>query len=276
VHIRRRLTVSEAADELGISAEAVRSRVKRGTLRSTKEGGTVYVLLPGRPGDHQTRPDNNQTTEENDRAEDQTPPEHDRAGDQTELVESLLDQLAYMREQLAEEREARRRADTIMAQLSQANAEQARTIRALEAPRDARDEPHGPETVSETTERQTPQPTGGDRRRAYSAAPGGVGSLAFDSHKDAHRTLRTGCCYESCNTLSHVAYFSFSGGRNRRTECCNPRASAVGCCVGLHLRLYGLGGSEVQAQEDCRDLDAIGPENHRPTPWSLLSWQRHC
>jgi len=162
VHIRRRLTVSEAADELGISAEAVRSRVKRGTLRSTKEGGTVYVLLPGRPGDHQTRPDNNQTTEENDRAEDQTPPEHDRAGDQTELVESLLDQLAYMREQLAEEREARRRADTIMAQLSQANAEQARTIRALEAPRDARDEPHGPETVSETTEStDTPADRGG-------------------------------------------------------------------------------------------------------------------
>ena len=47
-------------------------------------------------------------------------PEHDRAGDQADLVESLLDQLAYMREQLAEEREARRRADTIMAQLSQA------------------------------------------------------------------------------------------------------------------------------------------------------------
>ena len=36
-----------------------------------------------------------------------------------------------MREQLAEEREARRRADTILAQLSQANAEQAPTIRAI-------------------------------------------------------------------------------------------------------------------------------------------------
>jgi hypothetical protein len=40
----------------------------------------------------------------------------------------------HLREQLAEEREARRRADTIIAQLSQATAEQARTIRALEAP----------------------------------------------------------------------------------------------------------------------------------------------
>ncbi len=155
VHIRRRLTVSEAADELRISAEAVRSRVKRGTLRSVKEGGTVYVLLPGPASDDQTRPGEDQTIADNDQTKDQTPPEHEQAGDRAELVESLLDQLAYMREQLAEEREARRRADTIMAQLSQANAEQARTIRTLEAPQDAREappEPHAPEAASETME----------------------------------------------------------------------------------------------------------------------------
>jgi DNA-binding Lrp family transcriptional regulator len=149
VHVRRRLTVSEAADELGISAEAVRSRVKRGTLRSTKEGGTVYVLIPGPAPDDQTRPGYDQTRAGRDRTSGQTALEHDRTGDQSELVESLLDQLAYMREQLAEEREARRRADTIMAQLSQANAEQARTIRALEPPRD---EPRAPETPVETSE----------------------------------------------------------------------------------------------------------------------------
>ncbi len=156
VHVR--LTVSEAADELGISAEAVRSRVKRGTLRSTKEGGTVYVLIPGPAPDDQTRPGYDQTRAGRDRTSGQTALEHDRTGDQAELVESLLDQLAYMREQLAEEREARRRADTIMAQLSQANAEQARTIRALEPPRD---EPHVHETVSETPEgTETPSDRG--------------------------------------------------------------------------------------------------------------------
>jgi DNA-binding Lrp family transcriptional regulator len=149
VHVRRRLAVSEAAEELGISAEAVRSRVKRGTLRSIKEGGTVYVLLPAA----QTRPGDDQTTPERDQTRGQTTPERDRAGAQAELVESLLEQVAYMREQLAEEREARRRADTIMAQLSQANAEQARTIRALEAPQEPRDEPQGPQTAAETTER---------------------------------------------------------------------------------------------------------------------------
>ncbi len=148
-----RLTVSEAAEELGISAEAVRSRVKRGSLQSTKEAGTVYVLLPGdqtRPGDDQTPPEHGRTSArtspEHDWSTDQTETPGSRLDDQAELVESLREQVAYMREQLAEEREARRRADTIMAQLSQANAEQARTIRALESPRD---EPHGPESAGE-------------------------------------------------------------------------------------------------------------------------------
>jgi DNA-binding Lrp family transcriptional regulator len=147
MHVSRRLTVSEAADELGISAEAVRSRVKRGTLRSIKEGGTVYVLLPAPVEDDQTTTGRDQTDT---RAE----PGHVRTADQTstradlreELVESLLDQVAYMREQLAEEREARRRADTIIAQLTQANAEQARTIRELEPPPETRD---ARETASE-------------------------------------------------------------------------------------------------------------------------------
>jgi hypothetical protein len=41
-----RLTVPEAARALGISPEAVRNRLSRGTLNSDKEDGTVYVLLP--------------------------------------------------------------------------------------------------------------------------------------------------------------------------------------------------------------------------------------
>jgi len=40
-----RYTVPEAAHALGISPEAVRNRLSRGTLESTKENGTVYVLL---------------------------------------------------------------------------------------------------------------------------------------------------------------------------------------------------------------------------------------
>src|SRR5215213_7355878 len=44
-HERVRMTVPEAGTQLGISAEAVRARIHRGTLEHTKEGGTVYVLL---------------------------------------------------------------------------------------------------------------------------------------------------------------------------------------------------------------------------------------
>jgi hypothetical protein len=41
-----RYTVAQAADMLGISTGAVRSRLSRATLQSVREGGTVYVLLP--------------------------------------------------------------------------------------------------------------------------------------------------------------------------------------------------------------------------------------
>src|SRR5215211_2420944 len=41
----RRTTVAEAAEYLGISAEAVRGRIRRGTLPVEREGGTVYVLV---------------------------------------------------------------------------------------------------------------------------------------------------------------------------------------------------------------------------------------
>ena len=40
-----RLTVPEATRQMGISPEAVRNRLSRGTLRSVRENGTVYVLL---------------------------------------------------------------------------------------------------------------------------------------------------------------------------------------------------------------------------------------
>src|SRR5215211_6927404 len=46
---QRRVPVTEAADALGISEGAVRMRVKRGTLPSTREGGRLYVLLDTEP-----------------------------------------------------------------------------------------------------------------------------------------------------------------------------------------------------------------------------------
>ena len=124
----QRLTVAQAAGVLGITEGAVRSRIKRGTLPTTKESGTVFVLLGG-------------STSQANQAPNAVVPT-----DQPELLGELRDRIAYLERQVEEEREARRRADTILAQLSAANAEQARTIRAIEAPQEATE---AAETVEE-------------------------------------------------------------------------------------------------------------------------------
>ncbi len=119
----RRLTPRQAADQLGVSVEAVRGRIKRGTIAHERDGYRVFVIMDA----------------------DQTATGHDQSIDQArpvELVEVLRDQLSYIREQLEQEREARRRADAIIAQLAQSNEEQARTIRAIEAPDSPQDEQH--------------------------------------------------------------------------------------------------------------------------------------
>jgi hypothetical protein len=106
---KHRLDYKEAAKALGISIDAVRMRVRRGTLRSERDGSRVFVILNA----------------------DEIPTGHDQGGDPSELV-------AVLREQLAEEREARRRADTIILQLSQANATLASRVPALQAAADER------------------------------------------------------------------------------------------------------------------------------------------
>jgi DNA-binding Lrp family transcriptional regulator len=118
----RKLAVSEAAEVLGISAEAVRSRLKRGTLRSVKEGDHVYVLLSA----------------------DQAAPEHqpgaDQSADRTEILERLIARLEHDLEQANErDRENRR----IIAALTQ-------RIPAIEAPAS----PEPPEAPERGTDEQ--------------------------------------------------------------------------------------------------------------------------
>jgi hypothetical protein len=133
-----RLTVAQAAALLGISEGAVRSRIKRGTLPTMREGGTVFVLLGG------STPQANQ------------PPNIGVPGDQSELVNALQDQIRYLREQLDAEREARteerRRHDTIVAQLTS-------RIPAIEAPQE--ESTNAPESTAEEPERAEPRPDAG-------------------------------------------------------------------------------------------------------------------
>jgi len=95
----QRLTVAQAADQLGISEGAVRNRIKRGTLAAEREAGRVYILLAG-------------------------PAQSDKPRDESELV-------AVLREQLAAERQAHAEARRIIAGLVE-------RIPAIEAPQEVR------------------------------------------------------------------------------------------------------------------------------------------
>jgi excisionase family DNA binding protein len=143
-----KVTIQEAARRLGVKEDAIRKRIQRGSMRHEKaEDGRVYVWVDAA---QDTTRDTEQTTQDayQDTAQD-------------ERVEDLREQVGYLRRQLDEEREARRRADTIIAQLARTTEEQARTIRELEAPAtpEARE---SPETVEEEPEEAEPRPaTGG-------------------------------------------------------------------------------------------------------------------
>ncbi|MBA2784280.1 MAG: hypothetical protein H0T74_15420 [Rubrobacteraceae bacterium] len=86
-------TVAQAADMLGITTGAVRNRLSRGTLRSTKESGTVYVLLPA----DMSRDAMRDTTD----TPGGMPP-----SDSDVLTSELRDRLRYVEGQLEAERQA--------------------------------------------------------------------------------------------------------------------------------------------------------------------------
>ena len=119
---KRRYTVAEAASALSTSAEAVRSRLKRGTLESVKEGGTVYVLLDT----------------------DQAPPEQRQDDAQTPDRTNLL--IAEMQDRIRSLEEANRENRRIIAALTS-------RLPQIEAPSEA---PGAPETATEAVHRDRP------------------------------------------------------------------------------------------------------------------------
>lgn len=76
----RRLTVDQAADALGVTAEAIRGRIRRKTIDHERVGSRVYVLLPDEQQTEQT-------------------PDHT-----AELIRTLQEQLAAERQAHAEAR----------------------------------------------------------------------------------------------------------------------------------------------------------------------------
>ena len=128
----RRLTVQEAAEALGTSVDAVRMRVRRGTLESDKDpDGRVHVWVNGDSSETKLRLD----------------------GEPEALISAKDETIRVLSEQLEAEREARRRADTIIAQLTQANAALAAKVPELEA---AESREESAEGAAESPERAEP------------------------------------------------------------------------------------------------------------------------
>ncbi len=121
----RWLDVKDAAEELGISSDAVRKRVARGTLRSAKrEDGGVRVWLDA----------------VDDRRDDDQPTGGTEAGHRLdELVEAKEEALRDLRDQLEHMRRESERKDAIIMQMAQANASLTQRIPELEAPGEERD-----------------------------------------------------------------------------------------------------------------------------------------
>ena len=117
-----RLTVSQAAERLGVTQDAVRKRIARGTIRHNKDpDGRIFVYLDVFERESETVQDTNQR-------ESETVQE----GGQNRYTRSLEDQIDFLRRELE-------RKDTIIMSLTQ-------RIPELEPSPEARD---APETATE-------------------------------------------------------------------------------------------------------------------------------
>ena len=167
---RRRVTVAEASEILGITAEAVRTRIKRGRLDSVKEPpdrtGTVYVLLEA----DQTGPNIDPTLQGQDQASDQTRQDEG-------LVEALREQVAYLQGviatrdwELVQRAEEIRRRDAALEREQQLTAYFAERLAALDAPATKGED--APESAESPGPIDAPPDRGGGAQEATQAPSG--------------------------------------------------------------------------------------------------------
>lgn len=149
-----RLTVQDASLLLGISEGALRKRMARGSVRHEKDAdGNVWVLLdPGTRGRTRAR----------DGRDAEGARGQDAGQDNPGLVEELRDRISYLERQVEEEREARRRADTLMARLMdrvpelEARREEETPSTRGEATGETQRAPDGQDAGKDATARQEP------------------------------------------------------------------------------------------------------------------------
>src|SRR5918997_3699562 len=127
-----RLTVSQAADRLGVTQDAVRKRIARGTIRHDKDAdGRIFVYLDIFERESETVQDDDQYRES----------ETVQDGGQDRYTRSLEDQIDFLRRELE-------RKDTIIMSLTQRIPE----LEASPKPRE------GHVTASEAADKGTPPP----------------------------------------------------------------------------------------------------------------------
>lgn len=141
-----RVTVDEAAKLLGTTANALRKRIERGTIRSEKVDGVRYVLLSDRD-----MPQHAGDTS-GDMPPDSAAPSHDTATGMSSFVDSLEDQVDYLRRQLEVWQEEARRKDHIIAALTERIPE----IGASTEPRESRESAHwrSPDRIDKEEEKR--------------------------------------------------------------------------------------------------------------------------
>jgi seryl-tRNA synthetase len=138
---RRRLTVPQAAEALGVTVDAVRGRIRRGKLEAEHDDmGTVYVWVEASPEDRRRPSATSQRLSD----------------DQAGRIEDLREEVAYLREQLQQANERDRENRRIIAALTS-------RIPAIEAPQEAQE---SPETAREEQKRSEPRPDTGEAQEA--------------------------------------------------------------------------------------------------------------
>jgi hypothetical protein len=202
-------TVAEAADILGITTGAVRNRLSRGTLRSTKENKTVYLLLPADVSRDAER--------DAERDTDDAPPGVPHPAPDA-LTSELRDRLRYAEGQLEAERRAHAEARRLLA------AAPERIPPRLQAPQEAtqeavtaEEEPEGAEPEGAEPEGAEPEGAEPERAKAHSAA-GEAQAESSGPSVPAARWRRLRCT---------EGWQRSAAGHAKR-----PNASATGCDEG--------------------------------------------
>ncbi len=129
----RRLSVYQAAETLGVTVDAVRGRIKRGTIEHERDGNRVYVIL---------------AADESGTGRDQT---NDQYGESGALISRLEGEVEFLRDQVRRQQEIIAQQAVTMRQL---------TAAAQEAP------PEAAETVEEEPEGSEPRSATGSTQEA--------------------------------------------------------------------------------------------------------------